>query len=497
MDDQPNPEFIHSTNRDLESPTGMFSHSQQFTVTGGTFTNIANHNYAASPSLLSDFRMIPMGDIDLRHQIRVDKCTGVVHSQPRKRAGIRRANIDASISPPLQLCPSEQYFIVPAILSEDSAEIAFLPSTEAPRLGEWTILERGTGKVMPNGWTRYFFSGDVIDNALYLSFTIFPDRYTWLSQANHMFRRLHLSDFEDYVVVDAIFFFLDILETARDPPMGFLFLCPKEDFQTGSSSFCWPACPAYWSLDPSGIDRLSPGDATEFGFPTLELTTEVLGDYWDDSVYEGLRQFHQARGFDPYSQNIALHLDLPLFQLSSEVDALFAYVGLDGEDSDADIDSDCNSPDTQGYEPEYSLISARDDPDPDVDAVTVPNEEEVHHPLSRHDGSEHQESNCGSQKMFAPSRSSNVLMSIQLVLISFLGLSWVYDHVSVSRGKIQILKHIAPRIILAPEVVVDVAEPLLPQILQKAESPMNHEAVRPSASRPPPVPAPRNTHNQR
>ncbi|KAJ6462869.1 hypothetical protein C8R45DRAFT_1220397 [Mycena sanguinolenta] len=76
MDDQPNPnaEFTHSTTFEPESAShasGMFSHSRNFTVTGKNLTNITNH-YAAS-SLPSDFRMIPMGDIDLRRQIQVDE----------------------------------------------------------------------------------------------------------------------------------------------------------------------------------------------------------------------------------------------------------------------------------------------------------------------------------------------------------------------------------------------------------------------------------------
>ncbi|KAF7377088.1 hypothetical protein MSAN_00127400 [Mycena sanguinolenta] len=66
MDDQPNstPEFTHSSTCDPDSPSdasGMFSHSQQFTVTGGTFASITN-NYTAAPGLPSDFRMIPIGD---------------------------------------------------------------------------------------------------------------------------------------------------------------------------------------------------------------------------------------------------------------------------------------------------------------------------------------------------------------------------------------------------------------------------------------------------
>ncbi|KAF7377104.1 hypothetical protein MSAN_00129400 [Mycena sanguinolenta] len=94
MDDQPypEPEFTHTSTYDPESPShasGMFSHSQQFTVTGKTFTNITSHNYAA-PSLPSDFRTIPMGDIDLRHQIRVDEVTGVVNAWLHKRPCVRR-----------------------------------------------------------------------------------------------------------------------------------------------------------------------------------------------------------------------------------------------------------------------------------------------------------------------------------------------------------------------------------------------------------------------
>ncbi|KAF7377103.1 hypothetical protein MSAN_00129200 [Mycena sanguinolenta] len=56
--DQPNPtaEFTHSTTGNPEFPShasGMFSHSQHFTIIGGTFTNITNNYYAAASSLPS------------------------------------------------------------------------------------------------------------------------------------------------------------------------------------------------------------------------------------------------------------------------------------------------------------------------------------------------------------------------------------------------------------------------------------------------------------
>ncbi|KAJ6462872.1 hypothetical protein C8R45DRAFT_1107946 [Mycena sanguinolenta] len=327
---------------------------------------------------------------------------------------------------------------------EDSVEIAFLPNAEAPWINNWTMSGGGTGEVMPNGWTR-FQSGDVLNNPLSVFFSIsnITEWSTWLSQANHIFRHLHImSDFEDYVFLDRIQFELDILETTGDPPEGFLFLCPKEDFQTGALSFCCPTHMAYWSLDPSGVDPLSPEEATRLGFASFVLTTRGDGLYWDASIYEGLRQFHQAKGFAPYSQDVARHLGRPFYQVSSQVDAPFAYMNSEDRDFDADIDSDCNSACAEAYESEseYPPTSPCDDSDLDVDAESSHNQKTVHDRVSGDGGSEHTGmANCEDhnvesieEELLAPSRSLNILMGIQFGLILSLGLSWVYNHVAVS-----------------------------------------------------------------
>ncbi|KAJ7669876.1 hypothetical protein DFH06DRAFT_962917, partial [Mycena polygramma] len=70
----------------------------------------------------------------------------------------------------------------------------------------------------------------------------------------------------------------------------------------------WPDCPAYWCLEPSGAHPLSKEEATEHGFPTLQFSAKFGGYSWDSSVYAGLAKFHQAKGFDPYSQDVARHL---------------------------------------------------------------------------------------------------------------------------------------------------------------------------------------------
>lgn len=94
--------------------------------------------------------------------------------------------------------------------------------------------------------------------------------------------------------------------------------------QTGLSSFKWPDCPAYWSLDLSGVERLGTEEATRYGFPSIQLITQANGHSWDASVYAGLREFHRGKGFDPDSQEVAHHLGYPRYQVMAVVDHLFA-----------------------------------------------------------------------------------------------------------------------------------------------------------------------------
>ncbi|KAF7371571.1 hypothetical protein MVEN_00012400 [Mycena venus] len=183
-----------------------------------------------------------------------------------------------------------------------------------------------------DGWTRVTSAG-VFEQILNLDiWTRQPT--SWMSQAHYIFSRGQVpSHVEDCFLVECIRFRLAI-SANREVPSGFLFLCPKQDFYQGASSPCWPACPAYWSLDPSGADRLSPDEAAALGFPAFQLETEVSLRSWDSSVYAGLRQFHQAKGFDPDTQDLARHLGHPLYQLSSEMDPLFAHDSHSEDDRD-------------------------------------------------------------------------------------------------------------------------------------------------------------------
>jgi hypothetical protein len=121
------------------------------------------------------------------------------------------------------------------------------------------------------------------------------------------------------VILKKISIELWIEPIAEETPSGYLFLCPESHIQRGPASFTWPDCPAYWSLDSSGLERLGAEEALHLGFPSLEFKSQISGSYWADSTYADLRQFHTGKAFDPDSQEVARHLGDLLYRLSSDV----------------------------------------------------------------------------------------------------------------------------------------------------------------------------------
>ncbi|KAK7027662.1 hypothetical protein R3P38DRAFT_3354663 [Favolaschia claudopus] len=150
---------------------------------------------------------------------------------------------------------------------------------------------------------------------------------TWLSQANFIFNGLGVFSkaYNNYALLTAVFFDINLKlnpQSARSTDWyssnAFLFLCPPESYRVGPASFKCPECVGYWSFDPSGVDRLSEAKACELGFPAIYVSMRSWGQGWSDTIYTGLRQFHQGKGFDPDSQDLARHLGYPLYQLYSD-----------------------------------------------------------------------------------------------------------------------------------------------------------------------------------
>ncbi|KAJ7679474.1 hypothetical protein DFH06DRAFT_1166691 [Mycena polygramma] len=293
---------------------------------------------------------------------------------------------------------------------------------------------------MENGWIRV----NSPNVAKAYNFRICVDGESisrWLPQANHIFDRLNITqDLENYVFMDSINYWLEFSASTENLPLGYLFLCPSADLQDDFACFRLPVCLAYWSLDPSGAGRLTADEARTAGFPDVELRRAVLGTFWDDSVYTGIRQFHEAKGFDPYSQDAAIAMGCPLIDITCDRDALVAHIKANGaydEFSDTDVDEyhdfaeaeeDCES--TSGsWDTDQPMFSSCDEAGTDDESVISSDHEPDIHDV---DGKRIADSCSLDAEMFAPSLNWNIIMSVQFALLFILGLFSLYDSLHAS-----------------------------------------------------------------
>ncbi|KAJ7232390.1 hypothetical protein C8J57DRAFT_173177 [Mycena rebaudengoi] len=159
----------------------------------------------------------------------------------------------------------------------------------------------------------------------------------WAAQANYILDSLQTSTTPDNIALcNAIWFNLFVTDPPPTTPDGYLFLCPKDHFIVNHGSFRWPERATFWSLDPSGSPPMSDSEAQELGFPKLSKRIEVNARYWyrDPKVYDRLRRFHEAKGFNDSGHDVARHLGYPLLQLQREKGR---GVHHDSDDSSTDV----------------------------------------------------------------------------------------------------------------------------------------------------------------
>ncbi|KAJ7806613.1 hypothetical protein B0H14DRAFT_2875416, partial [Mycena olivaceomarginata] len=351
---------------------------------------------------------------------------------------------------------------------DNSFEIAFIPdcgvcdvgwSTRDPIIKKlWNPIEdnkEGTS-ILENGWIRVNSANVVVEYRR----RIYSDNFCsrgWLAQANHIFNSLDItSNFEKYVFVSGIGYRLQLLDPIENLPPGYLFLCPLAKLETEvPACFAIPDCPAYWSLDPSGAERLNVEEAKNHGFTDIKLRMHHWRTTWDSSVYAGIRQFHQAKGFYPHGQEVAIALEVPLLQVSCEQNDLFAnlhendidkdYSYSDGvsanedfsgsggeqhESTSAVLEDDQDAEIFGNAMEEDSAVEDIQDLEIDLEFSTAmeqdesPKHEDVH-PLNEVSGVCHYGS-LDEAEMFVPSRSWNLVMSVQLALFLILNAFSLY-----------------------------------------------------------------------
>ncbi|KAJ7021229.1 hypothetical protein C8F04DRAFT_1273992 [Mycena alexandri] len=199
---------------------------------------------------------------------------------------------DSTFEPAVSLCLA------------DCVELAFVEQIEVDSAA-W-FGSNGKGVVMANGWTRYPSYSVMLSysTTVYLTLLVRDrDISGWLSQANHIFKRLQITgNLCNYVLLNAISIQLQIHPIVEKTPTGYLFLCPANHFRTGPASFAWPDCSAYWSLDFSGLERLTMEEELHLGFPSLEFESGVSGTYWkdDSEIYAGLPKISRVISGTPF-----------------------------------------------------------------------------------------------------------------------------------------------------------------------------------------------------
>ncbi|KAF7349787.1 hypothetical protein MSAN_01705900 [Mycena sanguinolenta] len=202
---------------------------------------------------------------------------------------------------------------------EDATEIAWVvpDSGGGPTLESWFHIWLGNS---PAGDGPVRYNCREVFGSVISMWSPKSHAESWLSQASYIFTQLKShSNCRDYMLVHWVRFSVSISVPVQHPPPGYLFLCSPAEFKTGPVSFRWPDCPAYWCLDSSGNEPLSDEEASCLGFPPIKLTTRVGAKFWDDNVYAGLRKFHEGKGVDPDSQDVARQLGYPLYELSGSV----------------------------------------------------------------------------------------------------------------------------------------------------------------------------------
>ncbi|KAJ7508802.1 hypothetical protein B0H11DRAFT_2184547 [Mycena galericulata] len=221
-------------------------------------------------------------------------------------------------------------------------QIAHIPYLTVEVNGCWKNLQSAPEKtgslvITENGWTRFMPPCDSQTpiNLILKHHTSRLDlAQCWLSQANYIFRQyVPSANYEEYSAVLSIEYQLTLLPSSEILPEGYLFLCPLEDLKSEDGAFIdRPKCPAYWSLDPSGYERLSSEEASAHGFPSFQWERKVFADSLDERVYVGLSQFHAGKGFDPYSQDVD-----PLYEISCDPGPCCARIEEVGVSPDPDL----------------------------------------------------------------------------------------------------------------------------------------------------------------
>ncbi|KAF7347102.1 hypothetical protein MVEN_01464300 [Mycena venus] len=228
------------------------------------------------------------------------------------------------------------------------SSLAYIPNECEVRFKEWTLrlpprspIEHLCKPGNDSHWQQFTFprgtfkSAEAWENLFPLSTYIqFANAATdmlnvsWLAQANACFGPT-ISDGKHkqlYGVIDTLGYaiwhdpaFQHILHPEGIAQEVSLFVAPLVIKFEGSRVRVDPpqADGLYWSLDPMGNTRLSLEQSDLLRIPRVRHCFFQAANYWREYHYGAIRDFAQAKGFDPYAFDLTHSLRFPLAEMES------------------------------------------------------------------------------------------------------------------------------------------------------------------------------------
>ncbi|KAJ8080132.1 hypothetical protein PM082_016960 [Marasmius tenuissimus] len=163
-------------------------------------------------------------------------------------------------------------------------------------------------------------------------------REAWLSQAIHVFHVLGIprEEWEDYTLsaTSCIYVSPDYSGHAQarqsdiqfDPPIYLFVLPPPRQpvhvafwSQASTESLC------YWSVDPDGNRKLSEAQRMALGLPCFQRSQLLPWNSgrWEIEVYDVMRRWQEAKGFDPTTTDFAQSMGHPILEIIPQDEARF------------------------------------------------------------------------------------------------------------------------------------------------------------------------------
>ncbi|KAJ7107547.1 hypothetical protein C8R44DRAFT_858016 [Mycena epipterygia] len=218
-----------------------------------------------------------------------------------------------------------------------------LPHSSEVQMKEWSLGPHS--KLDPTGiydvkrhggWKRFTFPPRAFKTGFKLQAMAFIKLDTiqvsglhqaWLSQANMWIGPDTGNRTDRWGMIDMIACYLDVdpdfanlLRRDGTNVESHLFVCPPDVRQQNGR--CTLALPEsehyYWALDSAGKNRLSQNECDHFGLPRLLFRLRPWATFWQPYHYNAIRDFHQAKGFDPDGLDVTHLLALPVVQVELE-----------------------------------------------------------------------------------------------------------------------------------------------------------------------------------